>query len=448
MDSETASTGQTSTSEAPATTSSASATSTAASTGTTTNVGGEREASPSERPAGSLPKTDSQGNDSKGTVVAVPRPVQHARAYAKATGKWPKAYQPTEQDHIATGNKLRPSAEQPGDTKAPLAGGTPKGGAPAAPGAAKGGGTAADPKDMLREQYAAAANTDAEEELYRADQELARNGYSPEDLLALKPERRLVLASAAVKRLDGFRRALGSTQGKAPSDSGAKAKPAAGQSAPSHASRNATTLNPELADRMKDAFTFLSDADRNAAESFLDAALSGRNAPSQDPDRGTEDEPSNENRSQGEQFTPAEMELATGNMEFAIEAVVKEHPWAKGNTEALTKIVQRAHRLADSERVVLSARRLTEYMKDAAALIFARDIRQSKNAAGIAAKAAAAGANLSGPAPKGSTVAPRQLTQSEHEQTARRAAKDSNGDPERNKALLKQYRDELAARPI
>lgn len=415
---------------------------------TTAHAAGEGESKTSPQQPGTLPKGDSKGaNDSKGPSED-PAKTRHARAYAKATGKWPKDYTPAAADLEAVGTKSSPEAEQPGNKKRSPGGGGETGTPPPAPGSDK-----ADAPTLLRQQYATAGDEEGVN-LHAADAELRRNGYDDQDLLALTPARRVHLAASYTKRVEGFRRALGSQ--KAPSDTATRPDAAGRQTpaAPSARPANAAPghITPELAEQMRDSYVFLEPAAREAANAALDAMLANQarggqpKGAGQDPQDATDPE-----QGSGPRFTPDEMELAQGNLEYAQQIAAKDFPWIT-SPEAFQRVVKQAERLAkasgEDDKVLLRGKKLLTLISDAAAMVSAKEIRQSKNAAAAQAQTAQRGANLSGPKPSGSAPKARELTSKERSETAFRAAKESRGDPELNARLLKQYREELTAQTL
>lgn len=447
MTAEEASTAQTST--APASTPApAPAAAPPASTETAAHATGDGEPKAPPQQATTLPKGDSKGAIDSKEPSEDPGKTRHARAYAKATGKWPKDYAPTDADLKATGKPSPSDAEQPGNKKRSPDGGGKAGTSPAAPGSASPSREGPDHASSLREQYAQAGDEEGVK-LHAADAELRRNGYEDEDLVGLTPARRVHLAASSLKRVEGFRRALGSQN--APSDT-AKRPDAAGRqtsAAPSAKPSNANPghISPELAEQMRDSYVFLEGPARDAANAALDAMLANQaRGPSAKPS-GTQTE-QGEDRGTERALTEEETDLAAGNLEYAQLTVAKTYPWIT-DPATFARVVKHAERLCkadgeDSTKVLLRGRTLTKYIEDAAAMVQTKETRQSKNAAAQqAAQTSANGANLSGPKPSGAVQRTRELTPQERSQTALRAAKDSKGDPEQNKKLLKQYREEL-----
>lgn len=450
MTADPASTAQTSTAPASAPTP-APAAAPPASPETPAHAGGDGTSKTTPQQADSLPKGDSKGaNDSKGTSED-PAKTRHARAYAKATGKWPAGHTPSKADLEAVGNKSSPDAEQPGTKKRSPGGGGETGTPPPTPGTDAS--ATPDHASSLRAQYAEAGDEEGIK-LHAADAELRRNGYTDARLMRLDPADRLDLAASSLKRVEGFRRALGSQ--KAPSDTATRPD-AAGRQTPANPSAkpaNATPghITPELAEQMRDSYVFLEPAAQAAANAALDAMLAAQargvqpKGPGQNPADGTETETNG-----SLQFTPDEMELAQGNLEWAQQVVAKDFPWIT-SPEAFQRVVKHAERLAkadgEDDKVLLRGKKLLALISDAAAMVSAKEIKQSKNAAAAQAKTNLNGATLSGPKPSSTAPKARELTQQERSQTALRAAKDSRGDPELNAKLLKQYREELTAQTL
>lgn len=349
--------------------------------------------SPRGQAGGSPQKGPAKGDDSKELSQPITAKEAYAVAIYRHSGKWPQGYTPGKRVLAELKRVTGSSAEEPGGNSVD-GGGTPSGEAAEAPdGSGKGDAQAGDggDKPSLGAQYAEYERAHGDGTMLMAvDFELTNRGFTEEELLDLKPERRVDLARK-------FR-----SQRNDPSRSPAPSGPPRGRNAVAGDNRPLPAGKPADPPSQVQTDDPLSDAPAEVREALellgedeakaLRSHIAGKLAKSQPAPEPEERE-----------YTQGERALAQGNIALVRSRLEAEHAWLKqpGAWDRLgQRLMDYANLIGVGGELTLNLEMLESSARKVLDVVQSRDVREAKTAR--TGKLAAANRGGAMPAPKAS----------------------------------------------